>query len=569
MTNDSAAPDQHQSPGIDENFHFLAYPANLLVWVSNREGLCSFVSPSWTRFTGRDLSQELGTGWLDRVHPEDRDGLVRGLDNGRRCKAGNQQPFRLMFRYLREDGVYRWLMSEGMPHSTPTEKFVGYLSLCFDVTPYQEGEAEMERSVQNVFPLLKQTRLIAVILDNHGRVQFSNGGLCRLLKCSGPELLNCNLFERYLAANDRGLLERLYPNDTQNALFPSEFQSELLTGEKQSSHISWHSVIWREYSGRIKGSILIGDDITALRHAEEETTLYTKAFEATDHAIVVTTATGSIVSVNRAFTCLTGYSRKEALGTNPRILQSGRHDERFYTEMWAVLRATGHWHGDIWDKRKDGSIYPKYLSISAIKNPDEELTHYVGIFYDNSERKTVEERLDHLAHYDALTGIPNRSLLLDRFEQAMERARRLRSKVALLYLDLDHFKLVNDTHGHSAGDALLKSVAQRMKTCVRAVDTIARLGGDEFVVLVPDIEGLDDIRTVASKLLDALTPPYEIEGHSTVSTPSIGISIYPDDGEDVDLLMKRADAAMYQAKQSGRGDFRFFREMAPPAGTPD
>jgi diguanylate cyclase (GGDEF)-like protein/PAS domain S-box-containing protein len=554
MSSDNSQADQAPPTGGSKDFHFIAYPNHILVWVSNEDGLCSFVSPSWTAFTGRARTEELGKGWLDRVHPDDCATLLRGLDTARL----SQQPFRLTFRYLREDGAYRWLVSQGMPHTTSTDEFVGHISLCFDVTPYQEGEAEIENSVQNIFPLLKQTRLIAAILDTHGRIQFLNSGLCRLLKCGGNELMNCKLFERYLAANDRPLLEALYPEGHQNAIFPAEFQSQLLSNWKQVRHVSWHAITWREYSGRVKGTILIGDDVTALLREEEQTSLFSKAFEATDHAIVVTDTDGTIVSINRAFTDLTGYSREEAIGSNPRILQSGRHDEAFYERLWASLRATDHWHGDIWDRHKDGSIYPKYLSISAIKNSSNELTNFVGIFYDNSERFTVEERLKRLAHYDTLTGLPNRSLLFDRLEQALERATRLGTSVGLLYLDLDDFKLVNDLHGHLAGDEVLKAAAQRMKTCVRTRDTIARLGGDEFVVLVPDTSGADDLAVVAQKLLEALSPPYEIEGHIVASPPSIGISIFPDNGSSAEELMKCADVAMYQAKRCGQGNFRFF-----------
>jgi diguanylate cyclase (GGDEF)-like protein/PAS domain S-box-containing protein len=568
MEHSADQPEQSRLMGLSNNFHYLAYPTHLLVWMSDANGQCSFVSPSWTTFTGRENAQELGSGWLDHVHPEDREVLVRGLYEARHCRAGDQKPFQLMFRYRRRDGAYRWLMSQGMPHSSPTELFIGFLCLCFDVTPYQEGEVEMESAIQNVFPLLKQTKLIAVILDSHGRIQFSNGRLCQLLNRSANELFDSCLFEQHLAASDQALFGQLYPDGVQNTLFPAEFESELLAkDENPSRFVSWHSFIWRDYYGRAKGTMLIGDDLTELRHEREQTSLYVKAFEATAHAIVVTDVQGTILSVNQAFTTLTGYSREEAVGSNPKILQSGRHDKAFYRAMWTSVLTTGHWHGDVWDRHKGGNVYSKYLSISAIKNSVGETTNFIGIFYDNSERKTIEERLQHLAHYDALTGLPNRSLLRDRMEQAVERAIRLETKVAMLYLDLDHFKDINDTMGHGTGDALLKAVAQRMKTCVRGVDTIARLGGDEFVVLVPDINNAGDVDTVAEKLMTALMQPYIIEGQSVLSTPSIGISIYPDDGRQMDDLMKHADTAMYKAKQSGRGNFKFFNNLKSPKTT--
>jgi diguanylate cyclase (GGDEF)-like protein/PAS domain S-box-containing protein len=278
---------------------------------------------------------------------------------------------------------------------------------------------------------------------------------------------------------------------------------------------------------------------------------------------VVTDADGTILSVNRAFTELTGYRGDEVIGANPRLLQSGHHDQAFYQSMWASLLSTGHWHGDMWDRHKDGHLYPKYLAISAIRGDSGAVTHYVGIFYDNSERKTIEERLDHLAHYDALTGLPNRSLLMDRLEQAIERARRLGLEVALLYIDLDNFKLVNDDHGHDAGDQLLKTVAQRMRACVRGVDTVARLGGDEFVVLLPETSGSQDVLTVARKLLAELSNPHDLEGHRATCTPSVGISVFPRDSHNADELMKHADTAMYRAKQGGRASFRFFQGTPP------
>ncbi|HEX5802140.1 MAG TPA: diguanylate cyclase [Azospira sp.] len=561
MKNIEAACCRPECSATDDEFHFLAYPDHVLVFMLDAHGACDFVSPSWSVFTGREAAREMGDGWLEHVHPDDRPLLVHGLDEARQTRRALRQ----LFRYRREDGLYRWFVNQGMPRSDRHGELVGYVGLCFDVTAYQHGEAEAERAAQHMIALLRQTRLIGVVLDTRGHVQFSNGGLCRLLQCPGTELMDCQLFERYLSPRQRALLAELYPDGVQSAQFPAAFESELLTREGESRQISWHAMTLRDFSGRIRNTVLIGDDVTELRRAEEQLSLSARIFDASNHAIVVTGLDGTILTVNDAFSALTGFHRDEAVGANPRILQSGRHDPVFYQQMWKTLLETGHWYGDIWDRRKDGSVYPKYLSISVIRDAAGEVTSYSGIFYDISERKTIEERLDRLAHYDALSGLPNRCLLLDRLEQATERAVRQGGKVGLLYLDLDHFKQVNDTLGHSAGDELLKAAAGRMRSAVRAVDTVARLGGDEFVVLVPDVGGDADLALVAEKILDALAANYEIEGTQVSAQASIGISIYPDDDKDVHQLMKHADAAMYQVKQGGRGYYRFFHETV--AGT--
>jgi len=557
--------DRESYPGFEETFHFLAFPAHLLAWTSDAEGKCDFVSPSWAEFTGREASQELGWSWLDHVHPADQEVLAVRLEDARR----ERQPYQVLYRYLRHDGIFRWFVQRGMPRNTPAGDFAGYLGLCFDVTACQGIDAELEQSAQRMVELLQQTRLIAVILDTHGKVQFSNGGLCRLLQQSPVDLMGCSLFARHLAAGNRDLLAQLYPTGVQSAHFPAEFESELVARDQQTHHVSWHAVVLREGSGRVKCTILIGEDVSALRREESHASLCARAFEATDHAIVVTRADGSIISVNSAFTQLTGYSREDALGSTPRILKSGRHDQAFYDYMWTQLLEKGHWRGDIWDRRKDGSFYPKHLSINAIRSSSGELSNFVGIFYDISERRTIEERLDRLAHYDSLTGLPNRCLLLDRLDQAIERAIRVGGNVAVLYIDLDHFKQVNDSLGHAAGDDLLKAVALRMKASVRAVDTVARLGGDEFVVLLPDVMQPGDVGLVARKLLTALTPPYGLGGDTVMATPSIGISTYPADSGNIDELLRHADAAMYQVKQGGRGNYKFFDDASRGLNEPD
>ncbi|WP_170942206.1 bifunctional diguanylate cyclase/phosphodiesterase [Noviherbaspirillum denitrificans] len=548
-------PDDARDAGGD--FHFLAYPSHILVWTCDGSGACDFVSPSWLEFTGRDMAQEMGRRWLDRVHPDDRMAVTRGLDE---AIAGGQ-PFRLLYRYQRADGTYRWFVNQGMVRPGPSGTPAGYVGQCFDVTAYQDGEAELEHAAQRMISLLHQTRLIGVVLDTKGRVMYSNGGLCHLLGASGSALMNCRLFERYLAPGGRGLLDSIYPDGGTHAQFVSEFEAEMLGGDGEARLVLWHAIVLHEYSGKVRGTILIGDDLTEARRMEQQLVLTASVFESTSQAIVVTDASARILAVNQAFSELTGYPREEAIGLNPRVLKSGRHDQAFYEQMWKSIHDTGHWRGDVWDRRKDGSVYPKFLSISAIRNEQGEVTNYAGIFYEISERKAVEERLDFLAHYDTLTGLPNRCLLLDRLKLSVQRALRDGTKVGLLYLDLDHFKQINDTYGHAAGDTLLKEAALRMQGCVRGADTVARLGGDEFVVMLPDIKKLAAAAQVAQKIQAAMAPAYEIDGHAMLAPPSIGISIYPDDHHEVEVLLKQADAAMYDAKHGHDGGYRFYHEL--------
>jgi len=557
MNPTNASPSLSSSWTLDENFHFLAYPAHTLLWMCDIQGLCDFVSPSWLSFTGREAKQELARGWLDRVHPDELSALQHQLDTAVR----EQQPFRLLYRYQRSDGVYRWFVSQGMQRTTAAGEFSGFIGQCFDVTAYQAGELEMELSAQRMISLLRQTRLIAAVLDTQGRVLFSNGNLCRLLAYEGAELINRRLFESPLAPGDSPLPGMIYPDGQDRAEFSVEFESELLTRHGETRHVHWHALGLPEYAGHANSTILIGDDITEARRMEDRLKLTAKVFESTNQAMLITDAKGDIIMVNQAFTQMTGYDREEVLGKNPRIFQSGRQDRAFYEQMWKSIRETGHWRGDIWDRDKNGVEYPKYLSISVIQDENGKVTNYSGIFYKITERKAIEERLDFLAHYDMLTGLPNRSLLHDRLKQAIEYAKREGTRIGLLYLDLDHFKQVNDTWGHDAGDALLKAVARRMTDSVRAVDTVARLGGDEFVVLVPDVQEIDDITEVARKIRDALMPAYDIRGTSVLATPSIGISVYPDDHEDDEVLLRYADRAMYAAKNSRHGNLRYFNEI--------
>lgn len=298
------------------------------------------------------------------------------------------------------------------------------------------------------------------------------------------------------------------------------------------------------------------------RKAEEATCLTARVIESAAEGIMITDAHLIIRSVNPAFEKSTGYCAREAIGRTPALLRSGRHDENFYREMWTAIDAYGKWQGEVWNRHKSGEIYPEWLSISSVRDSRKRVTHYVGIFSDAHTQENILERLHYLAYYDGLTGLPNRSLFLDRLGISLAQARRDGHMLALMFIDLDHFKQINDSLGHKIGDSLLVAVTERMKACLRDGDTLARLGGDEFTLILPAISSPDAATHVARKFIETYARPVDVEGHELHITGSIGISIFPEDGEDADGLLNHADIAMYQIKGSGRNGYvRYRTEM--------
>lgn len=299
-------------------------------------------------------------------------------------------------------------------------------------------------------------------------------------------------------------------------------------------------------------------EIRQRRKAEDELRLSAKVFEQNSEAIMITGADYAIVSVNRAFTQITGYSEIEAIGRNPRFLASGRQNQSFYQNFYSALERTGLWRGEIWNKRKNGEVFPQWSTVSVLRDDAGTITHYIAVFLDITERKKEEERIQYLANYDVLSGLPNRYLLNDRLDQALNLAQRHQTKLAVLFIDLDHFKNINDSLGHDIGDELLKAVAQRLKACLRRSDTIARQGGDEFIALLGDLNSEDEVTFVAEKMIESLRSEFKIAELQLSISLSIGVSIYPDDGETAVQLLRNADMAMYRAKDSGRNQFQYY-----------
>lgn len=301
-------------------------------------------------------------------------------------------------------------------------------------------------------------------------------------------------------------------------------------------------------------------EVAERRRREGELRIAGAVFESAAEAIVVTDANNNIVRVNPAFTAITGYKPVEVVGRNPKLLKSGRHDKKFYDEMWATLNERGHWEGEIWNRHKNGNVYVEWLSIVRIAD-EYGSGQYLAVFHDITQRKEAEDQLRHKAHHDALTDLPNRVLFYDRLQAAFSQARRYKRIFALLQIDLDRFKEVNDTLGHAAGDELLIEAARRLASCVRESDTVARLGGDEFAIILSEMEHEAEAEQVARRAVELLGEPYHLDAGTVHISGCVGIALYPRHGQDGDELQRNADSALYAAKAGGRNTYQIY---APP-----
>lgn len=354
------------------------------------------------------------------------------------------------------------------------------------------------------------------------------------------------------------------------AHYETHIRKVLTTGEAVEWEIDWptsegHSVSMQVHAvpefnaeGELESVLAVSRDISEHKRAEEQQRLAASVFTTSQEGIVITDAENRIINVNEAFTRITGYSHAEVRGQNPKMLHSGRQDAGYYEEMWRVLKATDRWRGEIWNRRKSGELYAELLSIVAVRDKQDLLLNYVGIFSDISRLKEHEAELDRIAHFDPLTGVPNRRMFSDRLIQATAHARRNGLPLAVCYLDLDGFKPINDRFGHEAGDQLLVVVAQHLRDALRAGDTVARLGGDEFVLLFTDLAHDQECASILARVLASVATPVMIVGNPVSVSASIGVTLFPHDDSDADSLMRHADMAMYRAKKAGKNRYHFY-----------
>ncbi len=422
-----------------------------------------------------------------------------------------------------------------------------------DITESKKIELELRKLSR----ALEQSPASVVITDTMGVIEYVNPKFEEISGYTAEEVIGQN--PRILKSGDKKPEEYKALWDTISA--GREWKGVFHNKRKDGS-IYWEAASisgLRGDNGEITHYIAVKEDITARKRAEDQLRMNATVFETASEGILVTDANNRVKTVNPAFTRITGYELEDIIGQDPKMLSSGRHEADFYHQMWEQIQSRGYWSGEIWNRRKDGSVYPEWISIVVIRDEKtNEIKEYVAVFSDISQRKQDEEQIRRQANYDALTGLPNRSLFFDRLHQAVIAARREEGLLALLFVDLDRFKAVNDTFGHVLGDEILQEVAERFSACVRDSDTVARLGGDEFVVLVHDLGEVNDAALVADKIIEQMSRPFEVAGREVALGASIGITVYPEDTQDAEVMMRNADMAMYRAKEKGRNRYQFF-----------
>ena len=433
-----------------------------------------------------------------------------------------------------------------------------FIGTSLDVTQRKRHEEELRRSEERYRTLFDITGAGLLLTDAQMRIRLANGKAAAMAGLPVDALIGRNYLE-FVHPEERERLSQLQQarNAGDGVDLPHELEIHYL-GANGRAGWCLVSIARVPGTGELVTWVL---DITARRQAEESLRQAAVVYESTAEGVMITGIDGLIVGVNRAFTEITGYSKEEALGRSPAMLRSGRHDRAFYEALWRRLQAGENWQGEVWNRRKSGEVYPEWLAISGVRDTTGKLVNFVAVFSDIGALKRSAEQLYHLAHFDSLTDLPNRTMFNSRVAHALESASRHDRKLALLFLDVDRFKNVNDSLGHPIGDELLLRIAQRLRARLRAEDTLARLGGDEFAILMESIDRAEDAAVLAQAILDNLAAPFSLAGGREVyATVSIGIALYPGSAPQVNQLISDADAAMYKAKEGGRNTFRLYTE---------
>jgi len=493
-------------------------------------------------------------GWATLIHPEERSSMLDYFQNEVIAKG---IPFDKEYRIVRpRDQAVRWLHGLGQMEFDSQGRPLTMHGTIADITEKKQAELEIKAARDRLQATLDALPDLLFEVGLDGRIYRYHSHQGDLLAAPPEAFLGKTLHEVVPAdvaevsqlaireASEKGFSSgRTYPLDLPSGRRWFELSvAPMRAGKDPDQHF-----------------IVIARDITERKAANEKLHLAARVFSHAREGITITDAEGTILDVNDAFTQITGYSREEAIGQNQRLLRSTRHGDEFYAAMWRDLLDSGNWSGEMWNRRKNGEVFPELLTISAVRDAQGKIVQYVALFTDITAIKEHQDQLEHIAHFDALTSLPNRLLLADRLRQAMSQAQRRNQHVAVAYLDLDGFKAANDRHGHAVGDRLLVALAMRMRDTLREGDTLARMGGDEFVAVLTDLENVGSCLPMLNRLLGAAAEPVAIGELSLKVSASLGVTFCPQSQDlDADQLLRQADQAMYQAKLSGKNRYHVF-----------
>lgn len=514
--------------------------------------------PAMLGYTPDEWGTEL-SAWEKRVHPDDLN-RVNAEINGH---FSRQTPMYVCeHRLLCRDGSYKWILDRGKvierDSANKPQRMIGLHTDISEEVKRREQILEREESFSTLFT--ESPLGIAVVDTETAEIITVNPKFCEILGRPEAELNGLRWMEITHPDDiepNRQLIEEIKEGKRKGFSLKKRYlrpDAALVWGRLTVSQLTHYHEARRVH-------IAIIEDVTDIVQYEDKMRLDSAVIAHTRDGVVITDLEPRIIAVNRAYTEITGYTEAEVIGKNPSLVSSGRQSAKFYSDLWAELKNTGRWQGELYNRRKNGEIYPQISSIDTIYDSSGKPEHYVGVFSDITKLKKSEESFERLAHFDILTGLPNRLMVTSRLEHALETAKRQEKAIAVVFMDLDHFKNINDSLGHLAGDDLLSQVASRLKQRLRTEDTIARLGGDEFIIIMEDVDSPGNAATVARDILTALSEPFSLQtGHEVYTAGSIGISLFPQDGTTSAELIRNADAAMYLSKSEGRNTFRFYTD---------
>ena len=543
----------------EERFRTIVTQVPGAVFRARPGGSIDFVSDAIEEISGYParLFMSVNTDrWSDIICPEDRR-MHRRLVKEAMLAA---RPYEVEYRIVDADGIERWVLEVGQPAAQGGDAAFWIDGLISDISERKHNEMRIEALLAEQGVVLDSV-MFGILHVRERRVVSSNRQFDEMFGYAEGELAGESVIALFPTPEDCDEALRVsVPVLAGGAEFNDERQFRRRDG----------SLFWCMTSGRAldperpdEGAIWVFADVSERRQAEEKLRLSATVLEHIADGVMVIDVHGRIVAVNPAYTQITGYTEIEAVGresglTRASLASSAGHEPAFYDSLWRDLAETGFWRGEIWSTRKNGEGYLEWLTVSAVRDDDDTVSHYVCVFSDITKLKESQDKLDHLAHHDPLTGLPNRLLFHDRLQHAMACAARASRQLAVIFIDLDRFKNVNDTLGHHVGDELLKQVATSLSGCLRDGDTLARLGGDEFIVLLEDVDGERGARMVAEKLMHLFEQPALVSEYELFVTGSVGISLFPQDGTDLNVLIRNADIAMYQAKARGRNGYAFY-----------